>query len=187
LKTYRCYIILLLLGLMAFTANAQGIGSAQTQVNVTIAQVQSLEISQPTVNINMSQTSHFVNGSASPLQSDHLKVTSNTGFEVSVKSVTQYFSLNGSVSTLPVNTIMLQTAAGSDLTGLGVANPPADTVVSTPVMLSTTATPLITADEGEGKRGYHVTYSVPATQSANYLNRASGVYSTTIIYTLVAQ
>ena len=187
MKTYRCYIILLLFCIVPVTVIAQGIGSGQTQVNVSVAQVQSLEVSQPTVGIDMSQTSHFINGNASPQQANHIQITSNTGFEVSVKSVTQFFSLNGSVTTLPVSTIMLHTVAGDDLTGSGAVVPPAGTQIISPVQLSTSATTIVTADHGEGKRGYDITYSIPETQSGNYLNRPSGTYSTTIVYTLVAQ
>ena len=76
---------------------AQNIGSAQTQVNITIAQVQSIQVTQPTVNINMTQPSHFILGNASGQQSNHVRVSSSTAYQVTVKASTQYFLLTGTV------------------------------------------------------------------------------------------
>ncbi len=162
------------------------IGSAETQVNVVIGQVLSIEVSQPSVNIQMGVPSHFINGNSSAPQANHVQVTSNTGYEVNVKAATQYFSLAGNVTTLPVSTINILTAVGDDLTGQG-ATPPAGLQVMPEVQLSSTDNTVINSIQGESARGFNVTYSIPANQADNYLNRDTGTYSTTIIYTITPQ
>lgn len=162
------------------------IGSAETQVNVLIGQVLSIQVSQPSVNIDMGLTSHFINGNSSAQQSNHVQITSNNGYEVSVRSATEFFSLNGNTTTLPVNTIMVHTEIGDDLTG-GGSNPPASLSVNGSVPLSTGNATVITSGEGESARGFNVTYTIPASQTNNYLNKEPGTYSTSIVYTIVPQ
>jgi hypothetical protein len=171
--------------LFPVAAMAQSIGSAQTQVNVTIAQVQSIQISQPTVNISMAKPSHFLYGNDSGQQSNHIKVSSSTAYEVTVKASSEYFSHNGNSTSLPVNTIALKTVTGN-LTNSN-AVPPAGLKVVPQIMLSTLPTTIIKSPVGEWGRGFHVNYAIPETKSPNYLNRESGTYSTTIMYTLIPQ
>lgn len=162
------------------------LGSGQSQVNLIIIQALSIEVAQPSVSIDMAQTSHFLNGSASGQQSNHVQVVATTGYEVSVKSVTEFFSFSGNSTTLPVSTIAVQTQTGSDLTGSNSA-PPAGLQVVPQVMLSTSATPVATCTSGEGGRGFHVNYAIPTTQTPKFLNRNPGTYTTTIVYTLLPQ
>lgn len=164
---------------------AQNIGSAQTQVNITIAQVQSIQVSQPTVNINMTQPSHFILGNASGLQSNHIRVSSSTAYQVTVKASTEYFSHNGNSTPLRVNTIALKTTIGN-LTNSN-ATSPAGLQIAPQIMLSTLPTTLITSPAGEWGRGFHVNYVIPETKSPDYLNREAGTYSTTVMYTLIPQ
>lgn len=162
------------------------IGSAETQVNVLIGQVISIEVTQPSVNIDMGLSTHYINGSSSGQQTNHIKVTSNNGYEINVRATTEYFSLNGNMTTLPVNTIMIATSLGDDLTGSGSAAP-ASLQINNPVPLSTSNTNIVSSGEGESARGFHVTYSIPASQTSNYLNKEPGTYTTNVIYTVVPQ
>lgn len=134
----------------------------------------------------MNQASHFLSGNSSGQKVNHVKVISSAGYQVTVKASTQYFSLNGSVTTLPVNTIALKTAVGSDLSNTNTS-PPAGLQVVSQTMLSTSPNTIITSPKGEYGRGYNVEYSIPAQQSPAYLNRTSGTYTTTVVYTLVPQ
>ena len=177
--------LFLLLLLCPIAVMAQSIGSAQTQVNITIAQVQSIQVSQPTVTINMTQPSHFILGNASGQQSNHVRVSSSTAYQVTVKASTQYFSRNGNSTTLPVNTIAVKTAIGN-LTNSTTA-PPAGIQVAPQIMLSALPTTIITSPSGEWGRGFHVNYVIPETKSPSYLNREAGTYSTTVMYTLIPQ
>lgn len=167
------------------TAMAQSIGSAQTQVNITIAQVQSIQIAQPTVNISMAKPSHFLLGNDSGQQPNHIKVSSSTAYEVTVKTSSEYFSLNGNDTSLPVNTIAVKTTIG-DLANSN-ALPPTGLQVAPQIMLSASPTTIIRSPAGEWGRGFHVNYAIPETKSPSYLNRETGTYSTTIMYTLIPQ
>lgn len=164
---------------------AQSIGSAQTQVNITIAQVQSIQISQPTVSISMAKPSHFLFGNDSGQQPNHIKVSSSTAYEVTVKTNSEYFSHNGNNTSLPVNTIAVKTSIGS--LANSNATPPAGLQVAPEVILSTSPTTIIKSPAGEWGRGFHVNYLIPETKSPNYLNREAGTYSTTIMYSLIPQ
>lgn len=160
------------------------IGSAASQVNVIIAaQALSIEVTQPTVTIQMGQTSHFILGNSSPQQPNHVKISSGSGYQVNVKAITDNFSLNGNATTLPVNTVRVQTTIGT-----GTATPPPTGLqVVAQVPLSSAQTQIASATSGEGTRGFNVTYTIPSNQANNYLNRDPGTYSTTVIYTIVPQ
>lgn len=149
-------------------------------------QVHSITVSQSSVSINMSQPSHFLAGNSSGQQANHVQVISSTGYQVTVKAGTQYFSLNGSVTTLPVNTIAVQTTVGSDLTNTNTS-PPSGITATPQVVLSTAPATIATSPSGEWGRGFNVNYVIPATQSPSYLNKAPGTYTTTVVYTLVPQ
>lgn len=174
-----------MLVLPAASIRAQ-IGSAQSQVNIIISQVHTIQVTQHAVSIDMSGISHYISGNSSGLQADHVKVVSSSAYQVTVKSATQYFSLNGSATTLPVNTVAVNTTTGSDLTGAN-AVPPAGLLVTPQVPLSTAATTIINSPEGEWGRGYNVNYSIPQGMTSNYMNRDEGAYTTTVTYTLVPQ
>jgi len=176
------FLLLLLFPVIVFSQ----VGSAETQVNIVINQVQSIQVSQPSVNINMNQASHFLSGNSSGQLANHVKVISSAGYQVTAKASTQYFSLNGSVTTLPVNTIVLKTNIGSDLSNTNTA-PPGGLMVVPQTTVTTTAKTIITSPTGEYGRGYNVEYSIPAAQTPAYLNRTPGAYTTTLVYTLVPQ
>src|SRR5690606_32134681 len=111
-------------------------------------------------------------------------VTSTTGYQVTVKSESQFFSLSGSATTLPVNTIAVQTTLGTDFSGTS-PSAPAGMVITPQVNLSTTAGTIVNTPTGEASRGFNVNYTIPANQTSNYLNRTAGTYNTTVTYSLI--
>lgn len=160
------------------------IGSAAAQVNVIIAaQALSIEVAQPSVTIQMGQTSHFIMGNSSAQQPNHVKISSGSGYQVNVKAIASNFSLNGNTTTLPVNTIRVQTSIGTGSS----STPPTGLQVVPQVPLTVTQTQIVSATSGETTRGFNVTYSIPANQANSYLNRDEGTYSTTVVYTIVPQ
>ncbi len=175
----------IVLVLAPILATAQ-IKTAQTQVNVTIAQAQSISITQPSVDIQLTQMAHYISGNTSGVQTNHINVGSTVNYQISVRTESEYLVFNGGNSTIPVNTIALQTTIGSDLTG---NNTPASTVttISPTTTLSSTDTIIINNAIAEGARGYNITYAIPASKTSYFLNKAIGTYSTTVIYTLAAQ
>jgi len=178
-------IFLLLLILMPLLIIGQ-IKTAQTQVNVIIVQAQSISITQSSVDIQLTQMSQYVQGISSAIQTNHINVGSTTNYQVSVKAQSDYLSFNGSSSSIPVNTIALQTTIGNDLTG---SNTPASTTttIAPNVTLGTTDTIIISNASAEGARGYNVTYTIPASKTSFYLNQPIGTYSTSLLYTLASQ
>lgn len=170
--------------LMLYPAAAFSQASGISQVNIIIAPAQSIQVQHPTVNIQMTQASHYAAGSSSGQQANHVRVTSTTGYQVTVKSQTQFFALNGNATTLPVNTIAVQTTLGSDLSGSNSA-PPSGLVITPQVMLTTPGNTIISTPTGEANRGFHVNYTIPANQASNYLNRDAGTYNTTVTYSLM--
>ena len=178
-----CFILLLqFCPTVAYTQ----IGSAETQVNVLIGQVLSIEIMQPSVNIQMGMAPDFINGAESGNQNNYIKVTSNSAYCVTVRALTGTFSNNGNNTTLPVNTINIQTTLGDDLTGAGAASPPGlQTMPNTP--LSENEMTIINSPVGESARGFNIKYKIPGGQSNAYLNRPPGNYTTQVIYSIVPQ
>lgn len=160
--------------------------TAQNQVNVIIAQVQNISVTQPSVALQLTQVAHYLSGTSSAVQINHINVGSTTNYQVSVHAQQRFLTFNGGNSTIPVHTIVLQTTAGADLTGNGSPFSTA-TQITPAVALAETETVLISNAPPEGARGYNVTYAIPASNTAYYFNQPPGTYSTTVIYTLSAQ
>lgn len=167
-------------------ASFSQIGSAETQVNVLISQVLSIEVMQPSVNIQMGMMPDFINGADSGQQSNHIKVTSNTAYSVTIRAVTGTFSNNGNNTTLPVNTIQVETTVGDDLTGSGDPVPSGlQAMPNTP--LSENESTIINSPVGESARGFNINYRIPGGQTNAYLNRPPGTYTTSIVYSIIPQ
>lgn len=162
------------------------IKTAQTQVNVVIAQAQSISISQSSVDIQLTQIAHYVFGNNSGIQTNHIQVGSTTNYQISVKSGSDFLTYNGSSSAIPVNTIALQTTMGSDLTGTNTVASP-NTIITPSIALGSVDTIIIKNAVAEGARAYNVTYAIPATNTTYYLNKPTGTYTATVIYTLASQ
>lgn len=169
---------------MLCPATAMSQGSAQTQVNIIIAPAQSITVTQPTVSVQMTQAAHYVSGNSSGVQADHVRVTSTTGYQVTVRSQAQFFTLSGSATTLPVSTLAVQTTLGTDFSGTS-PSAPAGMTITPQTMLSTTATTIVNTPTGEASRGFNVNYAIPSNQTSSYLNRTPGTYSTTVTYSLI--
>lgn len=182
MNLYRIFYLLFLILPTGITAQLQ---SSRAQVNVTIAQVQSITIGQPSVAIQLTQMAQYASGNASAVQINHISVGSTTNYQVSVRAQSEFLSINGT-PVIPVNTIIVQTAMGLDLTGTNMPASTATTIVPS-VALANTDTVVISNAQPEGARGYNITYAIPASQTEQYLNRLPGTYSTSIIYTLAAQ
>jgi hypothetical protein len=151
-----------------------------------ITQAQSISITQSTVDIQLNQMAHYVSGNTSGIQTNHIQVGSTTNYQISVKAGSDFLNFSGSNSTIPVNSIALQTTLGSDLTG-GNTPAPSTTIITPSIALGTTETIIIKNAVAEGARGYNVSYAIPAANTSYYLNKPTGTYTTTVIYTLASQ
>jgi len=148
--------------------------TAAAQVNITLAPILSLEISQATVNIDMSLPSQFTQGSSSSLQTDHIKVSTTSAYTISVNTSTANFELTGSSTTLAVNTVQLEVSP----------NVPSNVITYTPIYLSPTSEVIIDSNAETVTQTFNAQYSIPNAKTHQYLNRASGNYKTMVVYTI---
>jgi len=157
--------------------------SGTTNLNVNLGSVLAIEVANPTVTINMNTAAHLTSGNTTGSLSDHLKVTATEGFKVNVVASQNLTSSGG--ATIPVSTVVVSAAKGSYLGATGSTAPTtAPTFPSAPTALSaTTAATIITCATGDF-RGYNVTYTIPATSTPSYIDKATGVYTTTLTYTI---
>jgi hypothetical protein len=107
-----------------------------------------------------------------------LQVSSDDGsYQVKVQTLSNYFSKNGSATTVPVNKVQL------------TATPNSPSVVSTyyPVNLSATSTTLINNNTGSTGvvNNYNLKYSTKQNSNQNaFMNIAEGSYQTQITFTM---
>jgi hypothetical protein len=180
----RCNFLLILISFLPIRAFAQT-KLAPTNINVIMEQMQQISISQPSVDIYVNQLQLFGTGVSSALQINHIKIGSTTSYQVSVRSLSSFFSRNGRNTSIPVHAIQLQTNIGDDLTGNNIPAS-ANTFIFSNVPLSIYNSLLITNADPEAGRGYDVIYKIPANNMAHFINQREGTYTTTLIYTLTA-
>ena len=160
--------------------------TVQNQVNVMITQLQNISVTQPSVSLPLTTAAAYISGSASAQQTNHIKIVSTVTYQVSVRAQQQFLSFNGTSSTIPVNSIEVQTTIGADFTGID-APVSISPQIAQAVALSNAETILISNAPPEGGRGYNVTYAISAANTVYYLNQPAGIYTTIIVYTLSAQ
>lgn len=183
MKTF--YKISLALAVMLISGSAFSQESeAETTLNVVLADTYNMEIGQETVTIPMNDADHFVNGSSSGLQQNHLQITATQGYTVEVEAETDLI-LDGGTEDIAVENVNVEvTSLGYDFTqnSGGVTGFNSSGAIS----LSPTDAQQVFSSDADLKRGYHVNYSIPASKASNFLNKTAGTYSTKVIYTLMA-
>lgn len=159
--------------------------SGTTNLNVNLGSVLAIEVANPSVTINMTTAAHLTAGNTTGSLSDHLKVTATEGFKVTVQAATDLTSSANDV--IPVNTVVINTAKGSYLGATGSTAPTtAPTFPTTAPALSATAPVTIIESTTGDFRGFNVTYTIPATSTPAYIDKASGLYTTVLTYTIAA-
>ncbi|RDI11216.1 hypothetical protein DEU42_106150 [Flavobacterium sp. AG291] len=155
-----------------------------TNLNVNLASVLAIEVSDPTVVIQMNTPAHFSSGSTTGTLSDHLKVTANEGFTVTVEAAG---NLSNAGEEIPVSTVVVSSSSGSYLGASGSTAPTTNpTFPSSALALSSSAPVTIISCATGDLRGYDVAYSIPAANTPSYLDKTPGVYTTLLTYTIVA-
>ncbi|HZH70548.1 MAG TPA: hypothetical protein VFD80_08870 [Flavobacteriaceae bacterium] len=164
--------------LMIVSSAVRGqIGSAEAQVNLSLAQVMSVEVGHNSVVIPMDLPVHFQNGNSSGELINHLQVNSILPYFLRVRAEESTFSLDGMVTPLPVSVIRIDATVNS---GTGVTT-------ATPLYLSASSGDVLQSTANEVSQSFNVSYSIPQAQTSSFLNREPGVYTTTVIYTIVPQ
>ena len=172
----RKVILTLTIVLSVFMINA---AKAQTTtataiVNVTLAAVQSIAVTQGTVTIPFATSADYNTG-VTVAQADHLTASSSGQFFIRVKSNAD---LTGpAAATIPISTISLTPTAGTTAA-------PGSPVYNTIASLSTSDQDLVTSTGGCNAAKFNVSYK--ASGGANYLNKAVGTYTATLTYTIAA-
>lgn len=171
--------------LVANTVSAQTTASTLLRVNLQDAYSIVIPAAQNQVTIDMILPAHFQNGNSAPLQSNHLQVSASDEFEVKVAATAD---LNFGSEFIPVSTVSVTPTAGTFLgagTDPGIDSSFPALPVPIPVNLDATAgTTIITSGSGD-IRGYNMLYSIPASETSEYLNRPAGIYTTTVVYAIM--
>lgn len=148
---------------------------ADAQLNVMLADVQSIRIDQDQHNVSivLDNVAEISNGKVVQ-QADHLQITSSSEYEIKVSASSQ---LQGSNAFIPISTVQLSPSLGS--TG-GI---PAAPLIFSDVNLSTNQQTLVQSENGEMLRSFNIAYKVFG--GTDYLNKPAGTYTTTIIYSIL--
>jgi hypothetical protein len=153
------------------------ISTAESEVNLQLEQILSVEISQSSVSIPMNTPAHYLQGSSSQEITNHLQVSATSSYVLRVRTEDEYFNLDAGLSTLPVSTVRL------NLTDNGATG----VTVLTPVSLSNSDTDVASSGANEIVQYYNAVYEIPQSQTQSYINKEDGNYTTTVIYTIVPQ
>ena len=162
---------------------------AQTQnasdivtLNVKLNPIQTLVVnpSQKTVDLEYTTKANYEAG-VSSTQANHLEIYSTGGFVVTVQSKADDMSRKSGSETISASTIKVKAENGSNaLTGATFAD----------VSLSATPTNLINSSVGGVNKNFNITYSgmgADAYVNKYFKNESPTVYTTTVIYAIVAQ
>lgn len=182
MNKFQKTVALAALVLSANSIFAQTTGT--TNLNVNLGSVLAIEVTNPTVTIQMTTAEHLTAGNTTGSLSDHLKVTATEGFSVTVKASGE-LSYNG--TEIPVSTVVVNTSKGSYLGDSGSTEPTTNPSFPTTAPALSSAAPVTIIESSTGDlRGFNVTYTIPAEKTPAYLNKAAGVYTTLLTYTIAA-
>lgn len=169
--------------IVALSANS--ILAQTTTLNVNLANVYSIEVTNPTVNIAMNTAANFTDGNTSGSLPNHIKVSATGGYKVTIQAANELTSPGNDI--IPVSTVVVSTtpgtysgAAGSIDQGSNASFP-----ANAPALSVTTPVELITSTTGD-IRGFNVQYTIPPVSAPVYLNKPAAIYSTLLTYTIVA-
>ncbi len=156
--------------------------TASATLNVVLADVRSIKVNpaQNVVNITFSNSSDYSNGVAIN-QIGHLEITSTSGYIVKARASSA--NLIFGAEQIPVSTVTLTASLNSG--GISSSSSTGKANTSTyvyPIRLSTTPRVMIEGSLGGAGIIYDVNYK--AGGGVDYMNKPSGNYSTTIIYTI---
>lgn len=172
------------LAAIVLSANSLFAQDNTTLLNVNLGSVLAIEVANPSVTINMTTATHLTEGNSTGELSDHLKVTATEGYTVTVEASG---NLSNSGVEIPVSTVTIKTEKGSYLGAAGSTAPTTNPTfpLTEPALSATAPVKIIDSSTGDF-RGFNVTYTIPANETPAYLDKATGVYTTTLTYTIAA-
>lgn len=157
--------------------------STSSQVDLVLSEVNTLKVNHSNVDLAMNQASHFIGGNATPLQENHVQVSSTSGYKVTIQTEQVTFDLNATATDLPVAHVKVEVGMGDNIS----RNPgnAMDIAFSTGINLQSTPVEVLQSPSGSFSQGFHVRYSIPASVTADFMDREAGDYSVQVRYTLV--
>lgn len=144
-----------------------------SSIDLTISTIMDINLPSNTVSLNFDNQSNYTAGVTSPV-TNQLSLSSTAPYNVTVRASTPAFVNTTDVnSTIPLSVMTIEGMSGQ--TGI------------TPIVLSTTAQPIVTAGNPVIDRSINLQYRIPAAQVvSNILGKGQGNYNATIVFTIVA-
>lgn len=166
---YCIFGALLLMGSKSF-----GQFFVSTEVYVSVSEVKSIVVNQTQLNIELSfdNPEQMMMGQTIT-QPNHIEITSSTDYEIKIFASTD---LESGQATIPADNVSITPQPGD----MGYTDASINYI---PVPLSQQEQSIITSVQGDTRRSFDITYTVGSLE--NYMNYPSGVYSTTITYSIV--
>lgn len=175
------------IALLAIAALSFNAVSAQTttNLNVNLSSLYSIEVTNPTVTIQMNNASYFTAGNTTGALSNHLKVSATGGYQVSVVAGTDLTSPGGDV--ISVGTVTVAATEGTYSGASGSTDPGTDAEFPSTAPALSTSVPAVVIESTSGDlRGFNVEYKIPAESAPAYLNKPAATYTTQLTYSIVA-
>ncbi|WP_267740774.1 hypothetical protein [Myroides injenensis] len=170
--------IFIVVALFSFiTARAQ-IGSTRSRITLIFKEQQSLQITHPNVELKLDGKQAFYNGAQTGRLPSHIIVNSSRPYEVNVRSVDDFFQYQDGSSTLPVSIVYIH----ASLPGFADND---YSVMTHIVRLSTSSSNLIQCWTFNNSHHYSINYYIPVSDINVAINKPSGHYQTTLVYTLI--
>ena len=184
-KMYKMKNFLMAASFAIIALSTNSIFAQTTNLNVNLANVYSIEVTNPTVTIAMNTAANFTEGNTTGSLPNHVKVSATNGYKVTIQAATDLTSPGNDV--IPVSTVVVKTTPGtfSGAPGSIDAGSNAAFPANAPALSVTTPVELISSTTGD-IRGFNVQYTIPPVSAPVYLNKPEAVYSTLLTYTIVA-
>lgn len=179
MKTNTTIMIIMVDLLLSFSSKAQS--SEPVTLNVNLYPVQTIELnsSQSNVNLDYKTNEDYKNG-VQITEDNHLKVYSTGGFSIKVKSLQPNLTSTSENGTSIETSDIVVTAMKGSVNGM-------ESFVATPVVLSTSDTPLITSDTGANNKTFNINYSAKGGDkyiNKYFKNQSPTVYTTQVFYSI---
>lgn len=144
-----------------------------SSVDLTVSTIMDINLPSNTVSLNFDNQSNYTTGVTSAV-TNQISLSSTAPYNVTVRaSTTAFVNTTDASSTIPLNVMTIEGMTGQ--TGI------------TPIVLSTTAQPIITSGNPVIDRSINLQYRIPAAQVvSNILGKGQGNYNATIVFTIVA-
>lgn len=157
--------------LFFFTCSAAAqVGSARIWLSLYFEGAHGIQVTDANIGLSLNTPTDFAQGVTTGKLTGHLQVTSRGSYEVWIKTQQPAFSVNGSITDIPVNAVMVHAQNG---------------YTSHSVHLSAEQQLLINNPNKIAAETIDVTYSIPPNQTYKFFNRNETSFQTMVTYTLI--